>query len=103
MSKTQKYRVASPLLHDGKGYQPGDEVALTEDEAAPLLAANVVEAPAPASEEAGPNEGRAEQPAEGGEADQGAETSENEQPADGGKKTDDQKTAQKNKKGGKGK
>ncbi len=77
MSKTQKYRVISPLLHDGKKYQPGDEVALTEDEAAPLLAVNVVEAPSPALEKT---------EAEGGDADQAAET-----------------TAQKGKKGGKGK
>jgi len=56
MSKKQKYRVISPLLHDGKGYQPGDAVALTEEEAAQLVAARVVEAPAPAAEEAEPEE-----------------------------------------------
>jgi len=102
MSKTQKYRVVSPLLHDGEGYQPGDEVALTEGEAAPLLAANVVEAPAPASEKAETEGGDAEQAPEGGEAEQSAEASESEQPADDGK-ADGQKAAQKGKKGGKGK
>ena len=100
MSKTQKYRVISPLLHDGKGYQPGDEVALTEDEAAPLLAANVVETPAP--EEDGPDEDEAGQAAEGGEADQGAGTSGSEQPSGGGKAAG-QKAARKSRKGGKGK
>ena len=64
MSKTQKYRVISPLLHDGKGYQPGDEVALTEDEAAPLLAVNVVEAPSPAPEKTEVVDGEAEPAAE---------------------------------------
>ena len=64
MSKTQKYRVVSPLLHDGKSYQPGDEVALTEEEARPLLEVNVVEALTPAPEEAGPDEGETEQAAE---------------------------------------
>ncbi len=102
MSKTQKYHVVSPLLHDGKGYQPGDEVALTEDEAAPLLAANVVETPAPAPEEAGPDEGGAGQAAEGGEADQSAGTSGSEQPSGGGKAAG-QKAARKSRKGGKGK
>lgn len=102
MSKKQKYRVVSPLLHDGKGYQPGDEVALTEDEARPLLAANVVEVPASAPEEAETEGGDAEQAAEGDEAEQGAEASEREQPADDGK-ADGQKAAQKGKKGGKGK
>ena len=83
MSKTQKYRVVSPLLHDGKGYQPGDEVALTEDEARPLLAANVVEAPASALEEAETDDGETEQSAVASET--------------------GQKAAQKSKKGGKGK
>ena len=103
MSKTQKYRVVSPLLHDGKGYQPGDEVALTEDEAAPLLAANVVEAPTSAPEEAEAEGSDAEQAAEGGEAEQGAEASEREQSADGGKAEGQKAAAQKGKKGSKGK
>ncbi len=31
------YTVTQPILHDGEGYGPGDLIALTEDEAAPLL------------------------------------------------------------------
>jgi hypothetical protein len=38
MAEVQKksYKVESPLVHDGKSYNPGDEVELTESEAASL-------------------------------------------------------------------
>ncbi|WP_016949769.1 hypothetical protein [Anabaena sp. PCC 7108] len=46
-----KYKVLDLLNHGGKQYQPGDEVELTEQEAAPLVSLNVVE-PLPVEEKA---------------------------------------------------
>lgn len=37
-----KYAVKSPLDHDQLRHEPGAEVELTEEQAAPLLAAGVV-------------------------------------------------------------
>lgn len=37
-----KYKVLQPLSHDGESYVLGDEVELTEKQAAPLIALEVV-------------------------------------------------------------
>jgi hypothetical protein len=39
-----KYLVNEPLNHDQKEFQPGEEVELTDEQAAPLLLVNVVTA-----------------------------------------------------------
>lgn len=45
------YRVKTPLEHDGARYETGAAVELTEEQAAPLLAAGAVE-PLPEQEAA---------------------------------------------------
>ena len=48
MSKKKTYIVHSPLRHDGKSYQPGEKVSLTEEDAETLLKAGVISTPEPA-------------------------------------------------------
>jgi len=43
-----KYQVKTPLEHDQRRYEPGAEVELPEDQAAPLLVVGVVIPAAPA-------------------------------------------------------
>lgn len=40
-----KYPINWPLQHNGQSYQPGEQVELTDAEAAPLLAAGVISKP----------------------------------------------------------
>lgn len=45
-----KYEVISPLLHDGKHYEPGKSVELEDQAAEPLIEAKAVKAPEKAAE-----------------------------------------------------
>jgi len=40
-----RFKVLSPIEHNGKGFAPGKPIDLTDDEAAPLLAVNAVADP----------------------------------------------------------
>jgi hypothetical protein len=42
------YNVKTPLEHDGEHFEPGDEVALADKHADPLLAVSAIEDPAEA-------------------------------------------------------
>jgi hypothetical protein len=49
----QTYEVLSPLLHDGKRYEPGKTISLEEDAAAGLVANGTLGAPSVAERPSG--------------------------------------------------
>lgn len=63
MAEKKSYTVLSPLNHDKEDYAIGDPVALTDKQAAALIAVNVVEPASSAAEKAAAEKAAAEKAA----------------------------------------